>query len=221
MTYAEIQDIMKISSGSLTRILHDCLGVRKRFAHWVPHTLREEQKRDKVDWCTHILRQFDGGRSPRVWDIITGDVTWVYQYNPEAKQQSSVWAFLDENPPMKFKRNRSASKQMDSLFLSKFGHLAIIPLEDWKTVTNEWYVNHCLNKIFQAWLKRLPQIGVRGLLLHHDNASTHTAAVTLDFLAQMMFSWSPIRTLIFTWLSPLWLVFVPFRRKAAEGKAVS
>ena len=32
MTYAEIQDIMKISSGSLTRILHDCLGVRKRCA---------------------------------------------------------------------------------------------------------------------------------------------------------------------------------------------
>ena len=32
MTDAEIQDIMKISSGSLTRILHDCLGVRKRCA---------------------------------------------------------------------------------------------------------------------------------------------------------------------------------------------
>ena len=32
MTYADIQDIMKISSGSLARILHDCLGVRKRCA---------------------------------------------------------------------------------------------------------------------------------------------------------------------------------------------
>ena len=31
ITYAEIQDIMKISSGSLT--LHDCLGIRKRCAH--------------------------------------------------------------------------------------------------------------------------------------------------------------------------------------------
>ena len=26
-------------------------------------------------------------------------------------------------------------------------------------------------------------MGARGLLLHHDNASAHTAAVTLDFLA--------------------------------------
>ena len=32
LTYAEIEDIMKISSGSLTRIPHDYLGVRKRYA---------------------------------------------------------------------------------------------------------------------------------------------------------------------------------------------
>ena len=66
MTYAEMQDIMTISSESLTYILHDCLGVRKRCARWVPHKLNEEQKRGRVDWCTHMLRKFDGGRSPRV-----------------------------------------------------------------------------------------------------------------------------------------------------------
>ena len=52
MAYAEIQDIMKISSGSLTHILHDCLGVRTCCARWVPHNLSEEQKRGRVDWCT-------------------------------------------------------------------------------------------------------------------------------------------------------------------------
>ena len=76
ITYAEIQDIMKISSGSITRILHDCLGVRKRCVRWVPHNLSEEQKRGRVDSCTHMLREFDGGRSLRVWDILTGGETW-------------------------------------------------------------------------------------------------------------------------------------------------
>ena len=66
MTYAKIQDIMKISSGSHTRILHDCLGVRKRCARLVPHMLSEEHKRGKVDMCSHMLRKFDGGRSPHV-----------------------------------------------------------------------------------------------------------------------------------------------------------
>ena len=111
MAYAEIQDTMKISSGSLTRIHHDCFGVRKRCARWVPHNLSEEQKRGRVDWCTHMLRKFDGGRSPSVWDIVTGDATWVYQYDPETKQQSAVWVFPDENPPVKLNRNKSASKK--------------------------------------------------------------------------------------------------------------
>ena len=106
MTSAEIQDVMKISSGSLTRILHDCLGVWKRCARWVPHKLSEEQKQGRVDWCTHMRRKFDGGRSPRgrsprVRNIVTGDETWAYLYDPKTKQQSAVWVFPDENPPVK------------------------------------------------------------------------------------------------------------------------
>ena len=138
MAYALIQDIMKIPSGNLTCIPHDCLGVRKRCACWVPNNLSEEQKRDRVDWCTNMLRKFDGGRPPRFWDIVTGDKTWVYQYDPETKQQSAVWVFPDENPPVKFKRNRSASKQMIPPFFAKCGHVATIPLEDRKTVMASW-----------------------------------------------------------------------------------
>ena len=158
MTYAEIQDIMKISSGSLARILHYSLGVRKRCARWVPHNLSEEHKRGRVDWCTHMLRRFDGGRSPRVWDIVTGGETWVYQYDPETKQQSAVWFFPNENPSVKFKRNRNASKQMIACFFATFGHVATIPPEERKTVTVDWYVNHRLLKLFKAWCKLRPRI---------------------------------------------------------------
>ena len=84
---------------------------------------------------------------------------------------------------MKFKRNRSASKQMIACFFAKFGHIATMPLEDIKMVTADWYVNHCITKVFQALCTRRTQTGVHGLLLHHDNASAHSAAVTLDFLA--------------------------------------
>ena len=154
LAYAEIQDIMKISSGSLTYIFHDCLGVRTRCNRWVPHNLSKEQKQGRVDWCTHMLRKFDGGNSPRVCVIVTGDETWVYQYDPETKQQPRVWVFPDENLPVKFKRNRSASQQMIARFFAKFGHVAPIPLEDRKTITADWYANHCLPKIFQAWCKR-------------------------------------------------------------------
>ena len=129
-----------------------------------------------------MLRKFDGGRSPRVWDIVTEDETRIYQSDPETKQQSAVWVFPNENPPS-IQKKRSASKHMIACFFAKFGHVVTIPLEDRKTVTADWYVNHCLPTIFQAWCKRRPLTGVLGLPLHHDNASAHTAAVTLDYLA--------------------------------------
>ena len=53
------------------------------------------------------------------------------------KQQLEMWVFPDENPPVKFKRNRSASKQMMAGFYAKIDHVATIPLDDIKTVTTD------------------------------------------------------------------------------------
>jgi len=82
---------MNISLGNINVILHDHLGVCKRFARWVPLNFNDEQKKARVE-C-------DGGRSNRPWDIVAGDETWVCQYDPEIKQQSAVWIFPGENPP--------------------------------------------------------------------------------------------------------------------------
>ena len=43
---------------------------------------------------------------------------------PETKQQSVVWVFPDENPPVKFRRNKSSLKQMIAHVLAKYGHVA-------------------------------------------------------------------------------------------------
>ena len=75
---------------------------------------------------------FDGERSLALG---TGDETWVSQYDPETKQQSVVKKFPDENAPVKFKRSRSASKQIAACFVAKPGYVATTPLEDRKRVT--------------------------------------------------------------------------------------
>ncbi|EFN87503.1 hypothetical protein EAI_05529, partial [Harpegnathos saltator] len=42
------------------------------------------------------------------YDIVTGDESWiytsVYAYEPESKQQSTVWVFQDEPNPTKVVR---------------------------------------------------------------------------------------------------------------------
>ena len=218
ITEDEIKDTLNLSSGSLDRILRCHLCVRKRCARWVPHQLTEEQKRGRIDWCLYMLRKFDGGRSDRVSNIVTGDETYVYQYDPETKQQSSVWLFPGETPPVKFKRSRSVSKQMIAVFFAKSGHVATVPLLERKTVNAEWYINTCLPKVFEAWSARRPRTGTRHLLLHHDNASAHTAAATLDFLQENQVQlvthppYSPD-------LAPCDFFLFPLVKKELKGKA--
>ena len=182
LTYTQIEEELGLSSTALNRILHECLSLRKLAARWVPHQLTLVQKEKRKDFCEFMLKKFDEGRSKRVYDIYTGDESWIYQYDPEAKRQSSIWVFPGEAAPMKFKRSRSVGKQMVASFFSKKGHIASIPLEEQRTVTVNWYIDVCIPRVFHAWQSARPKTGLRGLLWHHDNASVHTAGKTIDFL---------------------------------------
>ena len=86
ITENEINETLKISSGSLDKILRHELCVKKRCARWVPHRLTEDQTRVRYEWWQYMLQKIDGGKSQRVWDIATGDETYIYQYDPETKQ---------------------------------------------------------------------------------------------------------------------------------------
>ncbi|CAF4875489.1 unnamed protein product, partial [Rotaria sp. Silwood1] len=72
-TYQRIETILGISSIAINSIIHDYLNLRKVCAPWVPHTLTDDQKQLRVQFCGHSLKRFEEGQSRRVFDIITGD----------------------------------------------------------------------------------------------------------------------------------------------------
>uniref|UniRef100_A0A0K2VDK7 Mariner transposase [Bombyx mori] n=1 Tax=Lepeophtheirus salmonis TaxID=72036 RepID=A0A0K2VDK7_LEPSM len=80
---------------------------------------------------------------------------------------------------MKVDRGRSTSKQMVACFFNKTGHVATVPLEQRKTVNSEWYNTICLPEVFKEIRKRNKR---RRIILHHDNASSHTQGQTSAFL---------------------------------------
>ena len=149
-TYKDIEGTLGISSPSVNEILHEKFGVRKLAARWVPHNLSEEQKRVRINWCREMLERFNKGDSRRIFDIVTGDESWIYQYDPETKRQSTVWVFPDDAPPVKVKRGRSVGKKMVASFFSASGHVVTVPLENQATVTAKWYFgkHHMLAKAF-------------------------------------------------------------------------
>ena len=79
VTYREI-------GTSIHSILHEHLTVKKIFSRWIPHNLSIAQKKDRVDWSKEMLQKYDSGASKYIYDI-------VYAYDPENKQQSTVWVF--------------------------------------------------------------------------------------------------------------------------------
>jgi len=184
ITYEVLQTALGISSGSVQKILHEELGLRKLTSRWIPHLLLPEQKDQRVEWCKFMLKKFDEGKSRRVSEIISGDESWIYSYEPEKKGQSQVWVFPDEQAPTKVVRNRSTGKRMVASFVSRSGSVGTVILQNKKTVNAEWYTTVCLPQIFAKLRERRPKTGLRGILLHHDNASAHTAVRTLDFLAE-------------------------------------
>ena len=93
-----------------------------------------------------------------------------------------MWVFEDEDPPTKVVRSRSVAKRMVAVFFRRQGLVKVVPLVEQKTVTSGWYVDVCLPVVFQEINKARPATGLRGIMLHHDNASAHTAARTAEFL---------------------------------------
>ena len=67
-------------------------------------------------------------------------------------------------------------------FFSTTGQLATVVLEDQRTVTAKWYTDVWLPQVFSKIQEKRPSTGLRGILLHHDNASSHTANATIAFL---------------------------------------
>jgi histone-lysine N-methyltransferase SETMAR len=126
-----------------------------------------------------MLEKFDGGRSKRVYDIITGDESWFYYYDPETKRQSQVWDASNDPHPTKVCRQRSVGKHMFAIFFMKSGFNTIIPLENGKTVTAKWYTNECLSNVLKQVEKHRC---LNDLIIHHDNASAHKAAQTMEYL---------------------------------------
>ncbi len=81
----------------------------------------------------------------------------------------------------RFRLFQRFSKRMFALFFRKSGFVALRMLKRGETVQAKWY-QRTLVEVFKNMRKIRPRTGLRGISLHQDNASSHTAKSTLNFL---------------------------------------
>ncbi|XP_033213941.1 uncharacterized protein LOC117171005 [Belonocnema kinseyi] len=101
-------------------IIVNDLGLRLVAAKLVPKDLNFMQKKDRVNIAQDMLSK--GETDPAfIKHIITGDETWVYEYDTQSRHQASEWRLPDEPRPKKPRRFQSKKKVMLTVFMDYNG----------------------------------------------------------------------------------------------------
>lgn len=183
MTEREIAQDIGISNGSVHHILHDVLGMRRVTARLVPKHLDLLQKEYRKNVSEEMI--FEHGNDPTfIKRIITGDETWVYEYDIETSQQSSEWRFENEPKPKKPRKSRSKIKVMLTVFFDYHGVVHYEFLPEGQTVNKEYYLG-VMRRLRESIRKKRPDLWKdNSWILHHDNAPSHTSLIVRDFLTK-------------------------------------
>ncbi|XP_037932807.1 protein GVQW3-like [Teleopsis dalmanni] len=139
MTEREIPRDLNISNGSIHHLLHDILGMRRVAARLVKKHLEFLQKEYQKNVCEEMIFEH-GNDSTFMKRIITGDETWVYEYDVETSQQSSEWRFKNEPKPKKPRKSRSKIKVMLTVFFDYRGVVHYEFLLEGHTINKEYYL---------------------------------------------------------------------------------
>jgi len=90
LTVREIADDCGLSVGSCNAILTDDLHMKHVCAKFVSHLLRDDQCEQRHT-VAHDLFECSFEDVQFLNNIVTGDESWVYGYDPETKQELSQW----------------------------------------------------------------------------------------------------------------------------------
>ena len=99
-TMQETEELSGIHSSSVLKMLHERLGLRKICVRWVPHLLTDEQKQSRVRLASQVIEKYNKCDPCRLEQIVTGDETWIYHFQPDSKAKNKVWVSFEGDRPV-------------------------------------------------------------------------------------------------------------------------
>jgi histone-lysine N-methyltransferase SETMAR len=186
----DIATELGISYGSVSKILHEHLGLNKVCARWVPRMLTPVQKLSRTEVSRELLDLYTRDPNDFIARMVTGDETWIHHWDPETKQESMQWKHIDSPPPKKFRTQPSAGKIMATIFWDSQGVILIDYMPHKTTITGLYYAV-LLGRLREAIKNKRRGKLMRGPLLLHDNAPVHTSHIAQGALRDHGFQQLP------------------------------
>ena len=134
-TMQEIEELSGIHSSSVLKILRERLGLRKICACWVPHLLSDEQKQSEVRLASQVVEKYDKCDPRRSEEIVTGDETWIYHFQPDSKAKNKVWVSSEGDRPVIARRCKTSNRMLYAIFFDSKGSVLQIPVPKGSYVT--------------------------------------------------------------------------------------
>ena len=144
--------------------------------------LTEEQKRISVVNAKKFLKMYPKYSKKAFDNLLTGDETWVYYFEPKRKCSNPIWAVKNERHPIIGKQTQTVMKVLYVIFFDNNGPVRQIPVPKGRTATAKFYKNVVLRKLKKYYKTRRPKTGLKHLRLLHDNASAHKAHLVTEVL---------------------------------------
>ena len=91
ITVREVSQRIESSVGTVHTIIQENLNMRRLCARWIPKKLSECQKAQRVESCLRFVQPFKREGKDFLSRIVTADETWISLYEPESKEQSTMW----------------------------------------------------------------------------------------------------------------------------------
>ncbi|UYV82242.1 K02A2.6-like [Cordylochernes scorpioides] len=114
--------------------------------------------------------------------VVTGDESWMFEYDPESKRQNCAWHTKSSPRPKKARMSKSRIKTIIIVFFDIRGivHCEFVP--QGQTVNSAFYL-----EVLRRLKRRIARVRTDikdTVKLHHDNATSHTAFIITNFLAR-------------------------------------
>jgi len=100
------------------------LQKRKVAAKWVPHQLSQEQKAARTRVAEEMLRRYEAEGEQFLNRTVAIDETWIRDFEPQLKSQSSQWKYATSLRPKKCRLQQSKVKLVMIMAYDKNGGMA-------------------------------------------------------------------------------------------------
>ena len=187
----EISSDLDVSIGTVHKVLHEELGLKKISARWVPHVLTPDQKQNRVNCARQILDMFEPNGPKRISDIVTGDETWIHFYGIPNKRSNMMWLTKDDPRPVVCKPGFQSRKRLFTIFFNHEGPVAVDVLPEKRTMTGGYYRENVLPQVVSKLIDSRPITGTSRIMILHDNASAHKTRAVTQYLSENRISILP------------------------------